>query len=395
MKRLDTLGKGSYYRLKDGRWMFAITIGYDGAGKQVRRTASGKTEAAMLKNRAKLLRKLESETTTLNDNTTVTEWMKSWLDNTASKRMSPRALAGYRSINRKHITPTLGAYRLGDVGAEEIRELHDAVAGTGVSQRTVQIAHSVLSIALRDAVREGLLLRNPADAVGRPRAVSEVRGSLSVVEVQRVLRVAPAHELGSMYTALLLTGARKAELRGMEGDRVHLDRRILDVSWQLQEIPYKHGADCQCAEGVKARWCPTREHDIPPGYVARECFGGQMFVRPKTAAGVRTAPIPEMLVPILPNVTSGLVWNRNGLPINQRYVTDGWHALLDDAGVPRVDMHSARHTTASLMLEAGVSPEVIAQTIGHSSAVSTKRYLHVDARQKHEAMNDLASLLRL
>lgn len=40
-------------------------------------------------------------------------------------------------------------------------------------------------------------------------------------------------------------------------------------------------------------------------------------------------------------------------------------------GLPRVGLHGLRHTSATLALRAGVSPEVVSKRLGHASVVVT------------------------
>lgn len=391
MRRVQTLGAGSEYRLKDGRWVYAVTVGYDGRGQQVRRKVTATSREKLRAKRRDFLNKLWSDRET--DDQDTSTWLVHWLEKTAFGQVSPRVHANYRSIISRHLIPSIGGYTLAALGAEEVREALDATRDKGVSERTVQITYGVLSRALKQAVAEGLIDRNPCDAVPRPRAVSKPRRALSVVEARRVLAAAPDHPLGSLFTTVLLTGARKAEALGLEGERIA--GGMIDVSWQLQEIPWAHGSRCACQD-TSAWECPTRRHALPPGYEARELHGAKMLVRPKTAASTRVLPIVGHLHETLSDAPgTGLVWSRGGLPLSGREAKRQWVDLLRDARVSQVDLHSARHTTASLLLEAGVAPEVIAQIMGHSSVVSTKRYLHVGLGQKMTALRDLDDLLGL
>lgn len=391
MRRVQTLGVGSEYKQKDGRWVYAITVGYNGQGHQIRRKVTAKTREKLRLKRRTLMETLWTDQETTGQKTST--WLEHWLTRTVFHEVSPRVYANYRSIINRHLTPAIGGYRLGELGAEEVREALDATRDKGVSERTVQITYGVLSRALRQAVAEGLIDRNPCDAVPRPRAVSQPRQALSVVEARRVLHTAPDHPLGSLFTTLLLSGTRKAEALGLEGERI--SGGMLDVSWQLQEIPWSHGDKCRC-DSEPPRHCTDRRHSIPPGYEARELNGAQMLVRPKTSSSTRVLPLIGHLSKALEGAPGrGLVWTNDTLPLRGRDVKRAWSELLSDAGVAQVDLHSARHTTASLLLEAGVSPEVISQILGHSSVVSTQAYMHVGLGQKVAAMRDLDSLLGL
>lgn len=401
--RRSKIGEGSIYREgATGRWRAAFTIGTDGRGRQIRRTVSAKTEREVIAKRNELLLELLQGDKSP-ERMRVETWAETWLGEIAINRLHPLVWQDTRGKIRKYVVPVLGDYLLGDVGAEEIRELHRYVRGAGVSERTVQIVHSVASTMMRDAVREGLIPMNPCDRVDRPRARSGDRSALSAYHAKAVLIKAAAEcdPLTSLWASALMLGARRGELIGLERDRVHLDAGVVDLSWQLQTLPWAHGSGCGCGEGVKPFRCPARRHAVTPDFEFRECHGSRVFTRPKTTAGVRAVPLPEPLRLILAqhmDATTGglhnLVWTTGaGLPLAEKKVTAGWREALRRVGAPALDFHSARHTTVSLLLEAGVSPEVIAQIVGHSSYLSTRTYMHIPQAMTTRAMQQLGQLL--
>lgn len=55
--------------------------------------------------------------------------------------------------------------------------------------------------------------------------------------------------------------------------------------------------------------------------------------------------------------------------------------MLAEAGLPRVRVHDLRHSAATLLLEAGVHPRVVAERLGHASpALVMNVYGHVTER---------------
>ncbi|MEX2355620.1 MAG: tyrosine-type recombinase/integrase, partial [Thermaerobacterales bacterium] len=83
-----------------------------------------------------------------------------------------------------------------------------------------------------------------------------------------------------------------------------------------------------------------------------------------------------------------------GTPVNQSNIRNRhFYDLLDAAGLPRMRFHDLRHTCATLMLQAGVQPKVVQETLGHSTiAMTIDLYSHVMPSIQKEAatrMNDL------
>jgi integrase len=193
-----------------------------------------------------------------------------------------------------------------------------------------------------------------------------------------------------------LTGARESEVLGLEWDRVDLDRGLVDISWQLQRLQREHGCGGACGK-AKPSYCPESKWKYPPGE-HRPCVGALVFTRPKTLAGRRLIPLVPVLVQALNGLPrdspQGLVFCRpDGKPIDQETDQKAWRDLLVTAGVPHVPQHTIRHSTATLLLEAGVDTHIVRSVIGHSDITTTQQYQHVDLGLARAAWANLAAIM--
>lgn len=345
---------------------------------------------------------------------TLEQWLDVWYESIATKKIRPKTAATYRTLLERHIIPTIGNVRLDNLTPAHIRRVEAAILGKGLSPTTAAQAHRIVAVALKYALREGRVTRNVATDTDAPRRAVAKLGVLSGSDGVKVLQTVATDRLGSRIAAALLTGARQGELLGLEIDRVS---DVLDLSWQLQRLTWEHGCidPCGAARGSE---CPSRKITAPADWENRYLTGGLWLSRPKSSAGWRIIPLVDPLRTIIerrleaaasePN-PFGLVWTSDpkripgherlrpldGSPIDPSTDNAAWHAALDRAGVNQVRLHDARHTAASLLLDAGVPEPVMLRILGQSSVAVLRGYQNIDRRQLDDAMLKLSAQLAL
>ena len=81
-------------------------------------------------------------------------------------------------------------------------------------------------------------------------------------------------------------------------------------------------------------------------------------------------------------------------PLHPQRLTDLFQAAAKEAGFPVIRLHDARHSCATLALDAGVHPKVVQQLLGHASWSTTMDlYSHRIDRLQREATQRIESLL--
>lgn len=396
-------GEGSLHRRANGTWCAQIDLGYDLDGKRRRKTIYGRTEEDALHKLREAQRQYALNGDLPTSDIPLSKWLDDWLERIAAQRVKPGTLRSYRTAIVHHIKPSIGTIRLGRLSVAHVRKMHADITsmparrGGKVSPTTAHNAHRVLSSALADAVREGRVGRNIASIVPAPAKADSERRGLSASAAVSLLR----HTPDSRWLAALLLGLRQGERLGLRWSHVDLDAGVADIAWSLTRVTYAHGCGGTC--GTTPRRCPQRTLPIPPGMRHEPLAGNLVLMAPKTRGSRRVVPLPAPLVEALRlqhAVTGrsrlGLVWcDADGDPIDPHDDWKDWHDALKAAGLPKITLHEARHTTATLLLELKVDRRVISELLGHSQMVTTEGYKHVAVDLSREAVSGLAQRLEL
>jgi len=363
-------GTGSVISLgKEGWRVFCYTgKGPDGKYHRHVETVKGRKSDAERRLR-ELLSNLDKGAYTPPGKLTIAQHLDNWLAGYVATNCSARTMDSYGSIIKHHLAPNLGHFLLRQLTPQAI-QLYYGKACQELSPRTVHHQHRVLSEALKYAVRQGLLGRNPCELVDPPRPRRKAMRTLDPTEVNALVQAAEnSYYFPVIYTALS-TGLRQAELLALRWR--DLDLGILP-SVSVNRVLYRRSGKYEYHEPKTAH--SRRLVEMPPKLAA--------FLK-----GYRQSR--EALWRELGNELSldDLVFtNVKGNPICSSSLDREFSRILNKAGLNNVRFHDLRHTFASLMLMRGAKPKVISEALGHSSVAFTMDvYSHILQGMQSEAM---------
>jgi integrase len=150
-------------------------------------------------------------------------------------------------------------------------------------------------------------------------------------------------------------------------------------------------------EGCGSRWC---DFDAEAGHLRIVQTVLQLGDRividtPKSQAGKRTVSLDEETTRMLVDwqaeqrrqrFAAGAAYTDHdliharpdGRPVSPERVTEGFKAMARAAGLPVIRLHDARHTAATLGLEAGLDIKVVSVQLGHANTrITHDLYTHV------------------
>lgn len=234
-----------------------------------------------------------------------------------------------------------------------------------------QLTHAVLRRALKQAVRWGVVSRNVCDAVDPPRVQKPEIAALSAQQVQALLKTAKTHRLYALFVLAIGTGMRLGELFALQWRNVDLKTASVQVRHTLMELNGK----LTLAEPKTAK--SRRRIDLPPSTIAVL----RAHRRRMNAAGLGDCPW------VFSNTTGG--------PLRRSHFhREVFKPLLRRAKLPEIRFHDLRHTSASLLLAAGVHPKVVQERLGHSQiGITLDTYSHVLPTMGLEAASKLDGVL--
>jgi integrase len=290
---------------------------------------------------------------------------------------APTTYELYRHHSKKALD-RLGDMRVADLTPHHLDRLYQQLAAEGLRPATVRLVHSILSASLKQGVKWGWIVKNPAADATAPTVPRREEAPPSLEDVKRLIKKAEADGDQELATAVALaaaTGARRGELCGLRwGDinlatgKLTIERQVVRERGGLQVRDPKTKKARQVTlgplelsvlaqyEGVLAeRWGPGWKAD-PEGFILSE--DGRRPLSP-TLLSVRVKRLGESLDP----------------PIT-------------------VHLHQLRHFTATWMVGAGIDVRTIAQRLGHArTSMTLDTYAQALPEQDREAAEKLGRAL--
>jgi integrase len=314
--------------------------------------------------------------------TSFDEWAAAWWATTV--RLRPTTRRGYHQLLHGHVLPYFGGRPLASIDFMDVEEFIAAKLNQGrLGPKRIRDAVSVVSLVMNAAVQSGVRRDNPA--AGHHVTVRRKRirqgDVLTMEEIHRLVE----HVVDPYKPAvwlLVLTGMRPAELCGLKVRSVDLIRHSVAITETLLPVSGYGDQRLQLVVGP-----------------------------PKTEAGDRTVPIPGWLCEDLAEMLAGraarlgtpigrdepVFVNRAGKPLNRdKFRQTVIRPALRAAGLPeQLRTYDLRHGHASMLIDMGVNPLVVAQRMGHSDpSVTLREYGHLFEGVQEGVSEELDELRR-
>ena len=378
-------GEGTIVKRSDGRYCAALTVGRKPNGKLDRRWIYAATheEARRLLNRA--IKNRDDGVRLPSHRLTVGAFLREWLARFESG-WRPKTAISYRQIVEQHLLPSFDTIRLDRLHQSEIEKLLSEKLASGLSATTVCYIRNVLRAALSQAMRDDLLVRNVAKLARVPRAKKFRPKPLSGSQTETLLAEVE-NDRHAATLAMGVHGLRVGEIRGLQWGDIDLEGGTLSVHRQLQTIPNPKRPD-----GSKERRRRRSLTSEPKSEESRRAVVLSDFAKDALARHLAREK-KERFATGRPAVAQDdfVFTTLSGTPVDDANLRRWFKAVLKRAELPAdTRIHDLRHTCASLLARAGLSPEHARATLGHSDVRLTMEvYTHVLNEDKRKVANAL------
>jgi integrase len=333
--------EGSIYRRKrGGKWTAAVSMP-DGRRRYRAAEWYDNTRERAKELLRELLEERDAELDIPARRLTVASYLRSWVNDLDAR---PATIVAYRGAVENHIIPALGNVALDRLGPTAIQRWLDSLDMAPASKAKVR---AVLRAALNAAVRRRKLVRSPLDGT-EPIRVPEHRAVTLTAEQAGLLLASTADDpYGALWAVLIGSGLRISEALALTWDG--FDGKAITVRYQLAR-----------RDGEWVRVTTKARRSVEQ--VALPAFASEALSALKVAKG-NPAFGHCFLTPA-------------GFPPSEQQALFALYAAEKRLGLPKVKLHELRHTSATLLQDAGVPLDVRKARLGHTTDRMAGHYSH-------------------
>lgn len=301
------------------------------------------------------------------------------------KKLTRQALADKTGVPLRSVYDAVNGKRVSRQNAAAIEKFLggklftvENIANT-LSPKTVVEHHRLISVALEQAVKEGLV---PFNVAGRATLPKVVQKDVNYFQPEQVTAIREALEdepikWRTLVHLLLITGCRRGELLGLKWSRVDFENRQVYI-------------------------CNNVLYSADRGIYEDE---------PKTPKSKRYVTLPAQTVQLLRQYRAWQTAERlrlgeyyqnrdfvfcqdNGNPMHPDSITTWLTRFSKRHDLPHVNAHAFRHTMASMLYFNGVDSVSISARLGHAQVSTTANiYSHVMESADKKNADILAEVL--
>ncbi|WP_019911539.1 tyrosine-type recombinase/integrase [Paenibacillus sp. HW567] len=361
---------------KTNKWFYVADVGKKPNGDRNQKKKRGfKTKKEAEKALNELLNQVHSGSYVEPSKMLYKDYLKQWLEDKQTKVRASTMLT-YSWLVEDHIIPALGHVELAKLNPMLIQQTYTTLMKEGkLGSENIQKTHTLVNDSLNRAERWGLISKNPAALVERPRAEKKEIQIWDIKELNAFLWSARVSRYHIAFFIAAWTGMRQSEILGLRWKDIDFDNKTLRVVQTL-----RHNS----TELVSTTKTKASNRNIALSDQTIEALQKH-----------RRRQIKERL-------HAGEVYNNHdlvvctavGTPLNSRNLNRTFYDLIKKTKIRRISFHSLRHTHASLMLASGENVKIVSERLGHANIrITLDTYSHLLPNMQRDAAQNFDKLM--
>lgn len=300
---------------------------------------------------------------------TLHDWLTQWMNTVVRISKAETTIYAYENILR-HMEKDIGTIGLQKLTPQHIQKYYaDLILERGLSSNTARKHHDLLNSALKLAVKQDLIARNPVERVEAPNVEQAEIAFYDYEQIMALLEASRVTQLELLIHLAGMLGLRREEALGLTWKAINFDKQELEIK-----------------------------------LVRTQTGDKTIEKKPKTKTSRRTLYFPDEIKELLLKERASqekyqdildvdygndqgfvIIWE-NGTPLRPNYTSDLFKKFIEDNDLPPITLHGLRHSFASLASANGLPIYDIGRVLGHSNtATTTKIYTHL-LDQGHKGM---------
>ena len=387
-------------RKRGSSYLLVVSMGYDYKGHRIRpkQKTVHPSEGLTPKQKEKWLneqailfeRECKGLPQEVDRSITLAKYTELWLQTIAPGKLAKSTLARDRQDIHRFL-PVLGHYKLTELRPEHFRQLYadlrkvkNQKTGKPLSECTVEGVHACLCGILSDAMEGGFLDHNPAWRTYRYTGKKKEKVIADEATTQRLIAALEEESLKyeTYFKLIIATGMRRGECCGLQWGDINWDERSIHIQRNVVKVT---GEDIIVKETKTVAGDRYVYFSLEMESLLKE-FQRECSWETETYDGRKLED-------------ADYIFRRHGyrLPMTPTTFTWRFKLILKKHGLPTaLNVHSLRHTNASLLIAGGADVATVAGLLGHSQPSTTLDiYTHAFDKNKKAASQVLQEGLEI